>query len=165
MVAYQHFIYGRSDKVQPRVDSSYPAAWLKLIMLNLVSQNVSAYFKFILFLWITSNRRSITAIPHNYPPKISIKSGVFLAARFNVWRWHLHGLTGSAIGHRSIAPGFKPLPWLGYVRRVFHLSLCLITYEGHPLHLACHVRNSGHKIVTLKIFSFHDRLDKHCQFA
>ena len=37
---------------------------------------------------------------------------------------HLHGLTGSAVGHRSIVPGFRPHP--GYVRRVFHLALRLI---------------------------------------
>ena len=46
----------------------------------------------------------------------------------------LHGLTGSAGGHRSIAPGFKPRP--GYIRRVFHLSLRLITFEGRSDHLA-----------------------------
>jgi hypothetical protein len=39
-----------------------------------------------------------------------------------------HVLTGSAVGHRSLAPGFKARP--GYVRRVFHLSLRLITFEG-----------------------------------
>jgi len=45
------------------------------------------------------------------------------------WRlWGIHGaphgLTGSTVGHRSIAPVFKP--WPVYVRRVFHLSLRLI---------------------------------------
>ncbi|KAK2143013.1 hypothetical protein LSH36_887g02088 [Paralvinella palmiformis] len=33
--------------------------------------------------------------------------------------WRLRGITGSAVGHRSIAPGFKLLT--DYVRRVFRL--------------------------------------------
>ena len=37
----------------------------------------------------------------------------------------IHDLTGSVVCHRSIARGFKPR--LGYVRRVFRLSLRLIT--------------------------------------
>ena len=46
----------------------------------------------------------------------------------------LHGLTGSAVGHRTTTPGFKPRP--GYVRRVFHISLRLITFGGRSAHLA-----------------------------
>ena len=37
----------------------------------------------------------------------------------------LRGLIGSAVSHRSIAPGFISRP--GYVSGVFHLSLFLIT--------------------------------------
>jgi len=44
------------------------------------------------------------------------------------------GLTGSKVGCRFIGPGFKPQP--GYVRRLFHLSLCLITFGGHSADLA-----------------------------
>jgi len=50
------------------------------------------------------------------------------------------------LGHRSIAPGFKPR--LGYVRRVFHLSLHLITFGGHSSHLAYLVHKSGRKTAT-----------------
>ena len=49
----------------------------------------------------------------------------------------------STVGHKSIAPGFKP--WLGYVRRVFHLSLHRITFGGHWAHLAYLVHKSGRK--------------------
>ena len=48
-----------------------------------------------------------------------------------------HGLTGSAVGHRFIAPWFKPQ--LGYVRRMFHLSLRFITFGVRPAHLATKV--------------------------
>ena len=41
-------------------------------------------------------------------------------------------LTGSEVGYRSISPGFKS--WLGYVWRVIHLSLCLISFGGHLAH-------------------------------
>jgi len=58
----------------------------------------------------------------------------------------LLGLTGIVVGHRSIAPGFKP--WLGYVRRVFHLLLCLITLGGRSAHLAYHVRKRYCKTAT-----------------
>ena len=53
----------------------------------------------------------------------------------------LHGLTGSVIGHISVAAGFKSQ--LGYVRRVFHLSLLLITFAGRSGHLAYLVHKSG----------------------
>ena len=36
---------------------------------------------------------------------------------------HLHALTCSVVGHRSIAPGFKP--WLGYMSEgcfIFHFA-------------------------------------------
>ena len=46
----------------------------------------------------------------------------------------LHGLNGRVVGRRSIAPGFKPR--LGYVRRVFYLSLRLITFGGCSTQLA-----------------------------
>ena len=58
----------------------------------------------------------------------------------------LHGLTGSMVNHRSIAPGFKP--WPDYVRRVFYLWLCLIIFGGHSAHLAYFVHKSGRKTVT-----------------
>ena len=54
---------------------------------------------------------------------------------------HLHDLNGSAVGQRSIAPGFKPRPEYG--RRVFHLSLRLITFAGRSAHLAYFVRKRG----------------------
>jgi len=57
-----------------------------------------------------------------------------------------HGLTGSAIGHRSIAPGFKPRP--SYVRRVFRLSLWLITFGDRSTHLAYLVPKSGRETAT-----------------
>ena len=49
----------------------------------------------------------------------------------------LHGLIGSVLGQRYITRGFKPQSV--YIRRVFHLSIRLITYEGRsanrPIHL------------------------------
>jgi len=66
---------------------------------------------------------------------------------FNIWlnltfkRGCLCGLTSCAVGHISIAPGFKPRP--GYVRRVFHLSFRFITFEGPSPHLAHLVHKSG----------------------
>ena len=50
-------------------------------------------------------------------------------------------LTGSIVGHRSIAPGFKLQP--GYIRRVFHVSLRLITIGSCSAHLAYLVHKSG----------------------
>ena len=58
----------------------------------------------------------------------------------------LYRLTGSAVGRISIAPGFKPR--LGYFRRVFHLSLRLITFGGRSAHLAYLVQKSGRKTTT-----------------
>ena len=46
-----------------------------------------------------------------------------------IYIWWFHGLTVSMVGHKSIAPGFKPQP--GYVIRVFHISLRLITHSAH----------------------------------
>ena len=37
---------------------------------------------------------------------------------------------------------------LGYIRRVFHLSLCLITFGGHSAHLPGLVHKSGRKTAT-----------------
>ena len=44
------------------------------------------------------------------------------------------GLTGSPIGHPSIVYGFKP--WPGYIIKMFHISLRLITFKGRPANLA-----------------------------
>ena len=58
----------------------------------------------------------------------------------------LHGLAGSTVGQRSVAPGFNPCP--GYVRGVFHLSLCLINFGGRSAHLTYLVYKSGCKTGT-----------------
>ena len=58
----------------------------------------------------------------------------------------VRGLTSSTVGHRSIAPGFKPR--LGYVRRVFYLSLHLITFGGCSAHLTYIVHKSSCKTAT-----------------
>ena len=68
----------------------------------------------------------------------------------------LQRLTGSAVGHRSIVSGLKPLP--GYVRRVFHLSVRLIIIGGRSAHLAYLVHKSGRKTAT---FTF-QHLDERC---
>jgi len=60
---------------------------------------------------------------------------------------HLHGPTGSAVGHRSIAPGFKPRS--DYVRRVFPLSLRFIILGGRSAHLKYLVHKNGSKISTV----------------
>jgi len=59
----------------------------------------------------------------------------------------------STVGHRCIAPGFKPRP--GCTRRVFHLSLRLITIEGRSCYLAYLVHKSGRKTATFT-FSLND---------
>ena len=58
-------------------------------------------------------------------------------------------LTGSTVGHISMAPGFKPQ--LGYFRRVFHLSVHLITFGGCLAGLAflVHKRDCKTPIYTL----------------
>jgi len=53
---------------------------------------------------------------------------------------------GSAVGHISIASGFKPRP--GYVGMVFHISLSLITFGGGSAHLAYLVHKRGFKTAT-----------------
>ena len=58
----------------------------------------------------------------------------------------LHSLTGSVADHKSILPGFEPRP--GYVRRLFHLSLYLISFGGQSVHLAYLVHKSGNKTAT-----------------
>ena len=59
----------------------------------------------------------------------------------------IHGLTGSAVGHRSIAPGFKSR--LDYIIRMFHLSLLFSTVGGRSGHLAYLVHKRGHKTATV----------------
>ena len=61
-----------------------------------------------------------------------------------------HGLTGSAVGPRSITHGFES--WLGYIRRVFHLSLRLVTFRGRPTKLAYLVHKSGRRTATFTSF-------------
>ena len=51
----------------------------------------------------------------------------------------------------SLASGFKPR--LGYIRRIFHLSLRLITIGGSSAHLAYFVHKNGRKTATFT-FSF-----------
>jgi len=70
---------------------------------------------------------------------------------------HLHGLTGSAVGHRSILPGFKP--WSGYFRRVFHLSLRSITVGGHSAHLPYLVPKCCSKTTNLMLYGISDEID------
>ena len=53
------------------------------------------------------------------------------------------GLADSAVGHRSIAPGFKPRP--GYIKKIFHLTFCLITFGGRSAHLASIMHKRGLK--------------------
>ena len=62
---------------------------------------------------------------------------------------HLHCLTGSVVGHISTAPGFR----LGYVGRVFHISLCLITFGGRSAHLVYIVHKSGRKTAASTFFT------------
>jgi len=58
----------------------------------------------------------------------------------------LRGLISSVVGHRSIAPGFNPR--LAYIRRVFHLSLHLITFGAGSTNLGYLVNKIGHKTAT-----------------
>ena len=58
----------------------------------------------------------------------------------------LHGLTGSAVGHRSIAPGFKSRPC--YIRRAFLLNLRLIIFGGRSAHLPYLLYKGGLKTAT-----------------
>ena len=69
---------------------------------------------------------------------------------YSLFQWllgHFRGLTDSVVGYRSIAPGFKPLP--DFVRRVFHLSLRLITFGGLSAHLAYRVHKSDRKNINI----------------
>jgi len=68
---------------------------------------------------------------------------VYFKCSFSFLKGRLDGLTGSMVSHRSIAPGFKTQP--GYVRRLFLVSLHLITFGGRLLHLAYLVHKSVHK--------------------
>ena len=74
-----------------------------------------------------------------------------LATVLNYPVGRLHGLTGSADGHRSIAPGLNPRP--DYVRRVFHLSLPLVTFGGRSAHFVYLVHKSGRERATLNKFN------------
>jgi len=65
---------------------------------------------------------------------------------------YFYGLTGSAVGYRSIVPGLKPRS--SYVRRVFHLSLRSITSGGRSAHLAYPVHKSGRKTATFYIYMY-----------
>ena len=84
------------------------------------------------------------------PARNSARLDIWLAFKHTtdclIRNMRLRGLTGSAISHRSIAPRFKPRP--GYVRRVFHLTLRLITFGGRSAHLAYAVHKSGRKAAT-----------------
>ena len=88
-------------------------------------------YSIVICLWLFSQERL---------PLKSIGTVVIIDVRFflstghppNLYRGHLRGPTGSAVGHISIEPGFKARP--GCVRRVFHLSLRLITF-GRSLEL------------------------------
>ena len=71
---------------------------------------------------------------------------LYCAGKSLITKGRLRGLTGSAVEHGSIAAGFKPRP--RYVRRMFHLSLRSITFEGFAAHLAYLVHNSGRKTGT-----------------
>ena len=62
-----------------------------------------------------------------------------------------HGLTGSAAGHQSIAPRFKPR--LAYVGRMFHLSIRLITFGGHSAHLAYPVQKGDRETAASVLMS------------
>jgi len=70
----------------------------------------------------------------------------------------LRGLTGSAVGH-IYSTGFKPRP--GYTRKLFHLSLRLITVAGLSAHLAYFVHKSGRQAVTHYIFCLINRFTLH----
>jgi len=59
-------------------------------------------------------------------------------------------LASSAVGNISITLGFKP--WPGYIKRVFHLSLRLITFGGRFAHLAYIVNKASHKTATFIFF-------------
>ena len=76
-----------------------------------------------------------------------------LAYHSHTWSLQMgrfHGLTGTAVGHWSIAPGFKPRP--GYIGKLFHLSLRLVTCRS--AHLAYLVHRSGHKTPTFTTFTW-----------
>jgi len=60
------------------------------------------------------------------------------------------GLPGSAVGHRSVAPGFKPLS-RAISAGLFHLSLRPITFAGRSAHLADLVHKSGRKTARFNV--------------
>jgi len=72
-------------------------------------------------------------------PLIHIDDSILVQGR-------LRGLTGSAAGHRYTTPGFNPRP--GYVRRVFNLSLRLITFRGRSVYFPYPVHKYGRNTAT-----------------
>jgi len=58
-------------------------------------------------------------------------------------------LAGSALEHRSLPSEFESRGWRA--RRVFHLRLRFVAFEGCSTHLACHVRKIGHKTLIIII--------------
>ena len=83
----------------------------------------------------------------------------FLVRRNDEYKWrvfYLITLGGCTNGvYLSVAPGFKSR--LGYVRSVFHLSLCLIMFEVHSDDLAYLVHKSGRKTSTFTYIPAYDQ--------
>ena len=74
---------------------------------------------------------------------------IILLTRWITYLGRLYSLTGSVVGHISIAPGFKRRP--DYVRSVFHLSLRLVIFGGRSAHLAYLLHKIGRKTATFWI--------------
>ena len=103
------------------------------------------------------NSRRLSSKVCNKTEIVSKSSEMLYFIPYQVHRsGYTHGLTGSAVGHIAIAPGFKP--WLSYARRVFHLPLQLISFGGCSAHLSYMVHRSSHKTTT---FRFSTRCTHH----
>jgi len=63
----------------------------------------------------------------------------------------LGGLSGSIVGHISISAGFKSRPV--YIRRVFHLSLHLITHLAYLVHKSGFKNSNTHNWLVVTITS------------
>jgi len=76
-----------------------------------------------------------------------------------IFRWRLtqhflcRSLTGRALDHISLPPGFESQRW--HIWRVFHLWLRFVTFGSRSAHLAYHVYKSGRKtsIIIIKVMN------------
>ena len=86
---------------------------------------------------------------HSWIMIIALNWIVYSSGYISVPQWS----SGSGLDHRSLSPVFESRR--GHVWRLFHLSLCLISFGGCSAHLAYHVHKSGCKTSIIIIINHH----------